>query len=255
MEEFLKQAVSKYLEVVKQGIEVDKVDGTHIISLPFLSSDGHLIEIAIRQLYTGYIHLSDMRNEISELELSGVDMTPRNKKIAKDLAAQYGLKFKDGEITTVVELDQIGDVLHNMTQALLRISDLRLFHEGVRAKKPRVKEKTKELFESHKIKYRAALQARLKGRYDIEYQFDFIVPNRHRMTVIKAIEAEVGLEKTVEACAYEFDAITKFNGTVKKMGIYDPANKWDERLQKIAKGSLDVFVPVQEEETIVAEVT
>jgi len=254
MEQLLRQVVSSYLEVVRQGIELDKVDETHIISLPFLSSDGHLIEVAIRQLHTGYIHLSDMRNEISELELAGVEMGPRSKKIAQDLAAQYGLEFKEGEISTVAELDKIGEVLHSMVQALIRISDLRFLHEGARAKKPRVKEKTRDLFESQKIRYRAAGQARLKGRYNVEYQFDFIVPNRHRMTVVKAIEAEVGLEKTVEACAYEFDAVTGSNNTLKKMGIYDPGNKWNERLQKIAQGSVDVFVPIEEEERIVAEV-
>lgn len=128
MKKYLEQVLSGYLETIKRGIESDEMHGVDIISLPFFSPDGHFIEISIKQLQGGYVHLSNMENEISDLFLRGMDITPQVRELIKDIVTQYNLQINDDEIFTIVKLNQAGAALHNMMQALLRISDLIFLH-------------------------------------------------------------------------------------------------------------------------------
>lgn len=129
MKKYLEQILSGYLEIIKKGMELDKTHGLDIISLPFLSLDGHFIEVSIKQLQSGYVRLSDMENEISNLFLQGMDITPRIKELINGIVIQYSLQISNDEIFTIVELNQVGAALHNMVQALFCISDLIFLHQ------------------------------------------------------------------------------------------------------------------------------
>lgn len=127
-----KTIVPEYLETLRMGIEtslIDTKDGRGlVISTPFFGEDRHLIEIHISKSKDG-LRLSDMENQISELALRGLEITPRIRGIIQDTVTQYNLKLEGDEIIAIVKLNEVGKAFHNMVQAQLAVSYLIFFHE------------------------------------------------------------------------------------------------------------------------------
>ncbi len=123
--------VSEFLKAVRTDIEIAPPRqgsiGSVIVSLPFIQEDGHWVEAEVRKLLSGYVRISDMENQISELALRGFDVTPRVRKVIEKIAIRYNLKLEGDEIITIVKLKEVGKALRDVLQAQLAISYLRFF--------------------------------------------------------------------------------------------------------------------------------
>ena len=128
-----KGIVSEWLTFLNREIEWTERDGDIIITFPFTVPDGHFVEISIHQLQSNYFRLSDMETTISGLFLQGMDINSDARDTIEEIVAENKLKIENDEIFTIVKMNSIGETeaIHNMLQALLRISNL-IYLKGVK---------------------------------------------------------------------------------------------------------------------------
>lgn len=245
--------MNDYLQTLKSGIEIAQIDGKYVISLPFVSWSGHLLEIHVRELQGGYIGLSDIENEIADLWLSGMEISGRYRNIVQDIVNQYNLKLEGDEIIARVPLSKAGETVHQLVQALIRIGDLSFFHRITPIKETPLKKRTRQLFQRSKLKFITGPRATLKGEISKGYELDFLILNG-RTSAIKTIEARRGLRIQVEAFAFEFEDIKNANPQTERVGIYDEDNDlWNENLLRIARAKTEVILPIQKKDEILSK--
>lgn len=248
------KVIENYLETLKEGIYIEPCNNYYIATLPFMTASGHLVEICIRELEGGYISLSDMNNQISDLWLSGISVRGRKRKLVEDIITQYNLRIEGEEIIALAKKSEVGKIFNAMAQALLRIGDLRFFHELSQIKEVSIPKRIEGLLKKSDFIYKKGAQAVLPGQVGT-YRFDFVVFQNGYKSPIKSLEAkELKVLRTfVEASAFEFDQIKKADRTVRPLGIYDKENElWekDEELSEIA-GLHAQTIPIQDENRIV----
>jgi len=245
--------IKAYLETLEKNIEIEKQNGYYIATLPFITSSGHLVEICIRELEGGYIALSDMNNQISELWLSGVRVLGRKRNFVRDIVDQYKLELKGDEIIALAKPSEVGAVFNRMVQALLRIGDLRFLHEISRVKEVKISKKVEEILKRSNLRYAKGPQAILSGNIG-KYRFDFVVFSNAHKNPIKSLEAKQPkyLRTFVEASAFEFGDVKEKDSTVFPVAIYDKENElWeqDKELLKILRVHAEA-IPIQDESKI-----
>ena len=128
---FFEKVVPEFLSAIEKDIEIAPPRrssiGSVIVSFPFIQEDGHWVEAEIRKSLSGYVRISDMESQISELFLRGFDVTPKIRKVIEKIAIRYSLSLEGDEIIAVVKLGEVGKALRNLVQAQLAISYLRFF--------------------------------------------------------------------------------------------------------------------------------
>lgn len=246
--------IGDYLEILGKGIEVTKNNEGYVLSLPFVSWSGHLLEIHVRELQGDYIVLSDMENEIADLWLSGMNVSGRNRKIIEDIADQYDVQLRGDEILAQVPLSKAGETVHRLIQTLIRAGDISLLHRMTPIKETPIKRKVRKLLKSSKIDFLTGPGATFNGRISKGYELDFLVLNE-RKSAIKTVEAKRALRTRVEAFAFEFGDIRDANPELERIGIYDRDNEqWNDELLKIAKANTHAILAVQEEKEILSRI-
>jgi len=247
------KVVEAYLETLREEISIEAHNGYCIATLPFVTASGHLVEIRIRELEGGYIALSDMNNQISDLWLSGVNVRGRKRKLVEHIISQYNLRIEGEEIIALAKQSEVGMVFNAMAQALLRIGDLRFFHVLSQIREVSIPKKIKGLLEKAKLEYVKGIHAILPGQVGT-YQFDFIVFRNGYKSPIKSLESKQPkvLRTFVEASTFEFYQIKRVDSSLLSLGIYDKENElWekDKELLEIAR-LYAKMIPIQNEDEI-----
>lgn len=253
-EEFCQKIVRDYLEALDSGIEITQNKGGYIISLPFVSWSGHLLEIHVRQLMGGYIALSDRENEVADLWLSGMRISGRYRNIIKDIVNQYDLILEGDEVLAKVPLSKAGETVHRLVQALIRIGDVSLLHHITPIKETPITRRVRKILQVSRIEFITGPRATLRGKISRGYRLDFLVLNGRR-SAIKTVEAKKALRTKVEAFAFEFGDIGDANPQMERIGIYNEDNElWDEDLLRIAEANTEIILPIQKDEEILSRI-
>lgn len=150
---------------------------TSEIQTPFLDSYGDNISFSIIAENNGNkFKLTDLGYTIWNLEANGINVT--NKKNLRTQLLQSVLQFEgakiegDKEIVKETTKNHLGQAIHDMTQLLIRLSDLSLVHK--RNVRNLFEQDVEEYFAVHREQYRFFPSLSVQGKSNLLHKFNYL---------------------------------------------------------------------------------
>lgn len=156
------------------------------ITTPFSYPDGDDIELFL-DARNGHMILSDMGETLRYLDtyLLDVTSTKKRKGIIKDVINSNNLLFSQGSIYAIIKNEhRILDAIFNMSQAIIRISDILYTMKGHSL--AAFEEEFKSFLDEHNFNYEEDFVVETPTH---QYTFDFAVENRHNIGLVKLLNA------------------------------------------------------------------
>ncbi len=244
--------IQEYLKTIRENTLWQKVGDEYVISMPFVVASGHFVEIFVREVGDNFIAISDKKNALSDLWLSGVKILGQKRKMVEDILSKYDLSFEKDEVLALAKVAEVGDVFSRVVQALIRIGDLRLLHKVTLVTEERIAKRLRNVVRGIEPRPLAGPRAVLPGRIEPTHQVDFLSLNEHK-TAVKAIDArkKLSLQEKVEAWAFKFGDMREADPDVRAVCVYDRDNEyWSASLAQVAAARADIVVAIQEKEEI-----
>jgi hypothetical protein len=168
----INKMINDYITWLKSNITYEILDGYVEIVTPFLDRHNDSIQIYVKKIDNNNYLLTDGGETISDLSLSGIDITKNREKIITQILNRYGSQLSDdNEITIIANEDNFPFKKHFLIQAILSVNDLfmtsrtnvlNLFTEEV------------ELFlKENKVQYNSNIS--LVGKSGFTHNFDFSI--------------------------------------------------------------------------------
>ncbi|MGF7431051.1 DUF1829 domain-containing protein [Thermoanaerobacterium thermosaccharolyticum] len=169
--------VNDYLKWLKENISYEVINDYVEIVTPFLDRHNDSIQIYIKKIDNDNYLLTDGGEIISDLWLSGIDITKHREKIIVDILRRYGAQLTDDNEITINACERDFPLKkHFLIQAILTIDDLfmtsrtnivSLFTEEV------------ELYlKKQEVSYVSNIA--LVGKSGFTHNFDFVIPATQR---------------------------------------------------------------------------
>lgn len=155
-----------------------------VITTPFSYPDGDDIELFVELGDDSFI-LSDMGETLRYLDTYLLDINSSNKRkeIFYDVIRSNNLRFKKGVIYAVINNpDKILDAIFNMSQAIVRISDL--LYTAKSRSLASFEEEVKNFFDDHQINYEENYPVKTPTN---QYTFEFAVEKQEGISLIKLL--------------------------------------------------------------------
>lgn len=156
------------------------------ISTPFSYPDGDDIELFLENR-TDYLLLTDMGETLRYLDTYLLDITSTNKRkmIINDVVKSNNLLFNKGIIYAIVKNEnRILDAIFNMSQAIIRISDVLYTMKGQSL--AAFEEEFKSFLDEQKFNYEEDFIVETATH---QYTFDFAVENQNNIGLVKLLNA------------------------------------------------------------------
>lgn len=164
--------VDDYLRWLKTQIKPYNLDfnseGYAVISTPFLDVHNDHIEIYIKKDKNKII-LSDDAYTINNLELSGLNMTPKREELIKGICKRHGLICDGPEISKTTSIDNFTSSFHSIIQTILAVNDLNLVRQDKVS--DFFLEDVKEYLDRNHINYIESIN--VTGESSLNHNFDF----------------------------------------------------------------------------------
>lgn len=119
----IQSLINDYTNWLKSEITFSQIGEYYEITTPFLDPSNDYLQIYVKQ-EGKEIHFSDDSNTIRNLELNGVNLSPKRKKQLRAIANQFGVSLVGNELTAKSSINEFPQRKHMFVQAMLRISDM-----------------------------------------------------------------------------------------------------------------------------------
>lgn len=164
--------IDEYLVWLKREIKLEEVDGTCLISTPFLDRHNDAIEIYIERK-NGSLRLTDDGSTIRDLRSTGLEFTtPKRKSHLLSVLSGFGIKQHGDELFIDTSPDDFPQKKHNLVQAILAVNDMFVMAEEHVLSL--FKEDVAIFLESHHVP--AFSDFKLTGKSGFDHKFDFGLP-------------------------------------------------------------------------------
>ncbi len=199
------EAVEHYMRALRGEVTVScTAPNVCRLTMPFGRPDGELIGVELTTLPGGQIRLSDAGDSVGYLYLNGLTVSRALLDTAQRSAYQLGVSLDRYELTTTADrISDVGDRLHALSQAIVRVSDL------IQKRRP-----------SERLQFDVEVEAFLVGNRVI-YDSDYRVPgereshqvrfhmNSQRHSLVQPLSAasESAAHGWAERWAYRFGDI------------------------------------------------
>ena len=164
--------IDAYLQWLKEELILSEMNGSCLVSTPFLDRHNDAIEIYVEQR-NGTLHLSDDGCTIGDLRAS--DMEFKTEKRKAHLAAVlngFGVKRQNDELYVEASINDFPQKKHNLIQAVLAVNDM--FVMAGQHVLSLFKEDVALFLESHSVP--AFSDFKLSGKSGFDHKFDFGLP-------------------------------------------------------------------------------
>jgi len=121
MTKFCKNLVNTYIEWLRQNISIKEINGIYEITTPFLDRHNDHIQIYVKKSDGGLI-LTDNGQTITNLRLSGFEITPEKRQILNSNLKSFGIQLIDEELVAKATPENFPQKKHNLIKAILYIS-------------------------------------------------------------------------------------------------------------------------------------
>ena len=116
-----KNLVNAYIEWLRQNISIKEINGMYEITTPFLDRHNDHLQIYVKKSDGGLI-LTDNGQTITNLRLSGFEITPEKRQILNSNLKSFGIQLIDEELVAKTTPEDFPQKKHNLIQAILYIS-------------------------------------------------------------------------------------------------------------------------------------
>ena len=116
-----KNLVNAYIEWLRQNISIKEIIGMYEITTPFLDRHNDHLQIYVKKS-DGWLILTDNGQTITNLRLSGFEITPEKRQILNSNLKSFGIQLIDEELVAKATPEDFPQKKHNLIQAILYIS-------------------------------------------------------------------------------------------------------------------------------------
>lgn len=165
--------IESYVGWLKAGLAAECLENACELTTPFF--DRHNDHIQVYAERSGAeIVLSDDGYVLADLRTSGLEFsTPKRKAVLEATLNGFGVKLKDGRITTDADERNVGQRMHAMIQAMLAVNDMFVMAQ------PRVAgffwEDVRDFLDEHDVRYSSRIK--LPGKSGFDHGVDFLIPH------------------------------------------------------------------------------
>jgi len=167
--------IDEYLRFLKSNIDAREIDkeGWVEITTPFLDRHNDYLQIYVKR-ENGSLFLTDGGWTVSDLVLSGLNLTSRRKDLIRIMVRGAGVQFNEEtyELYTRASVRDFPEKKHRLLQAMLSVDDLFVLTPG------RVKsfffEDVRSYLEANGIRFVPSVI--IAGRTQFNHRFDFVIP-------------------------------------------------------------------------------
>ena len=121
MTKFCKNLINDYIEWLRQNINIKEINGMYEITTPFLDRHNDHLQIYVKKS-DGWLILTDNGQTITNLRLSGFEITPEKRQILNFTLKSFGVQLIDEELIAKATPENFPQKKHNLIQAILYIS-------------------------------------------------------------------------------------------------------------------------------------
>ncbi|MDR0603029.1 MAG: DUF1829 domain-containing protein [Bacteroidales bacterium] len=185
---WINNSIAEYYNWLRDKTQVlkDEQTGWYTITTPFLGLFNDNIEIYAK-LNNGRIILSDDRQTLSNLKLTGSSLTQssKRKEWLDMILLNYDITLNNNELQTEGNEKDFNQKKHNLLCAISEISDMAMLAKHTVSSLFR--EDVKAFFDEQNIIHTPQFIA--KGNTGIEFIFDFQIAGREKEVVIKSFNS------------------------------------------------------------------
>ncbi len=116
--------INDYVNWLKENIAYERIGDYVEIVTPFVDRHNDSIQVYIKKISDDDYLLTDGGEIISDLILSGIEITPHRQKMINDILMRFGVQSNNREITINACENDFPAKKHFLIQALLTIDDL-----------------------------------------------------------------------------------------------------------------------------------
>jgi len=234
--------IKDYLNFIESSTKIKEIKNGCYISLPFLYSGDHFIELCIKQLNDNLFMISDLGNILIEVESSGVPIfsNKKRKTLLLDIVKKYKLNLEGVSLKKSANKKELAQTIHNFIEATKAISDLTYFREIKIAKESIINQEIKHVLDHKKIEYLEKAEAKIEGRLE-NHNVDFFIKNEKPEIIVT--HSGENMKNRAEVWGFKFFDIKEKNPNVLSISVYDVDSIWTGTSKRILKDKSDYFVP------------
>ena len=232
-------SISEQCRVVRRG------EWCHV-ALPFETTGGHRVEVAISQVGSQRVLISDLGRTISELMAIGVDPAGNRARARQleDLQRDFGLTRKNSELQIAADTNALGPTLLRFAGALKTISDMAYFHRvSAGGTTYAINLAIRSVLANDGIQFVEGEAARVSGALEKQIALDFAgTVAGHRFGV--AVLGATGTKRLAEVWGFRFGDLRNAHPDLRRIAVYDVEEQsWSDDSLRILAGMTEFAVP------------
>lgn len=164
--------VNAYIELLRQKISIEDIDGICEITTPFLDRHNDQIQIYVKRSENMLI-LTDDGYTIKDLKLSGFELTTeKRQQTLHSILNGFGVQLHGDELIVEARPDNFPQKKHDLLQAILAVNDLFVMAAPMVASLFR--EDVERYLRMHQIRFTPSVK--FTGKSGLDHSFDFVIP-------------------------------------------------------------------------------
>lgn len=226
---------------------VEKTGQGLVVALPMLYPDGWQVVVALEQLTSRDVRLSDKGRtlgNLAELGLNWDRAAKQNKALLEERLKAFDLQRDGFELTMMVRLPLKGIDVHVFGEALVSIAHLAYRVEAAHPRQSAADAAVRRMFEVHKTRFQEG--AKVNGHLERGIRVDYLVRNSGALAV-EVVKRQGNMLPLMEQWGWRWGDIRNGNPDMSCAMIYDPdIQEWDDTSLSIGRSVCDIFCPYYE---------
>lgn len=165
------ELVNEYLNWLREQITVSEVNGACEITTPFLDRHNDFLQIYVKKEGDKFF-LTDAGYILADLQMSGLDLTPKRQTILQTILRGFGVEQHNSELRVRASKKDFPQQKHSLLQAMLAVNDLFMVAQS------RVEafflEDVEQYLRLNKIRF--IPKVNFIGKSGYSHHFDFAIP-------------------------------------------------------------------------------
>lgn len=234
-----------YLDAYRGLIEVERVNGSAILSFPLHLAANHRIEITISAFGEGRCVISDSARTIGEIEAAGYNVSTQMKQKLERLAGLSGIRIVDGHLVLESSYEDLGVSIQKFLETSKTIGDVYLVHKQREKPDDEIILQIRDILDSVRLLYRT--HEKIDGEIEA-HPFDVVVPPNGRPGLAVTVVSGQNTHTLAQVWAFKCDDVKRGewyrNAKAKLALVYDVRYQaWSDASRAIIRSRADIAVP------------
>lgn len=223
MDNYCSEAISSYLDRLRETFEIVPMDKGCLIVAPFLRSDNSYFEIELLQQPNGKILLTDNADTISYLFIQGLNIRRSRelRRLINNIAARFNVDIQKDEIFKESDVESLDSSMESMINAMQDVSYL--IYKKLKRGPVSFYDEVEKFLMSNEVRYDPQYQ--VSGRsYTHKFRFHMNEDRRMLFEPLTATSHHVALVRA-ERLAFWWVDIREVHPEYRKIALLDDIEK------------------------------